>query len=262
MLIFKYIIYGIVISLINPPLFDSTKHIYIFSIIFNTTIFNDTLFPLFANIGIIFSFIIYLKNDIYKIVKNNFLYITSKKKEKIKYKKTLKYTFLFLISLIPITYFNIIFPLKTNLTNIIISLIISSIIIIIFNIRKGTKNLKDITFLNIIFITIFLIISNILNISDLASILLVCSLCNIKKDISLKISLIYYSLMNIFTIIFTPINTIDENLILPYIIGTIITSIFTLYSIKHIDSLIKKNKLWKISLYFFFLSLFLLYWFR
>ena len=247
MLIFKYIIYGIVISLINPPLFDSTKHIYIFSILFNTTIFNDSVFPIFANIGIIFSFIIYLKNDIYKIINNIFLFLTSKKKEKIKYKKSFIYTIYFFISLIPIVYFNLLFPLKTSFYNIIISLIISSIIIIIFTFQKGTKKFKDITLSNIIFITIFLIISNILNLSDLAIILLVCSLCNIKKDISLKISLLYYSLINIFTILLTPIKDVAEYLITPYIIGTIITSFFTLYSIKHIELLIKKNKLWKLG---------------
>lgn len=262
MLIFKYIIYGIVISLINPPLLDSSKHIYIFSILFNTTIFNDSIFPLFANIGLIFSFIIYLRNDIYKIMKNVILFFISKKKEKIKYQKTFKCSIYFLIFLIPIIYSNIIFPLKTSFKNSILSLIISSIIILIFTFKKGTKNFKDITLFNIIFITIFLIIGNILNLSDLVIILLACSLCKFKKDISLKISLLYYSIINIFTILLTPIKDVAEYLILPYVIGTIITSLFTLYSIKHIELLIKKNKLWKLSLYFFFLSLFLMYWFR
>ena len=134
--------------------------------------------------------------------------------------------------------------------------------ILIFSFKKGNKDLKDISPFYFIIITIFLSITNILNISDLTIILFICSLFNLKKDISLKISLLYYSLINIFIIILTPIQAVEEYFILSYVIGTIIAGIFTIYSINCINDLIKKNKLWKLALYFFFLSLFLMYWFR
>ena len=256
MLIFKYIIYGIVIGFINPPIFDYQKHIFILNEIFNTTIFNDRIFPIFSNIGVVLAFLIYLSNDIFLIIKNNYLYIKSKKKEKLKYKKIFNYSIYFLISLIPITYFS------NSMKNILISLLISALSLIIFTFKKGTKSIKDITIKNIIFISLIQILINIFNISDLSVILLTCILCNIKKDISLKISLLYYSFISLFSFTLTSFNTFESYLYLPYIIGTIITSLTTYYSILRIHSLNKKNKLWRLSIYFIILSLFILFWFR
>lgn len=264
MQLFKYIIYGIIIGLINPPLFDCSIHIFILDKIFNTTIFNDQTFPLIANIGFLFTIYIAYHKEINSLIKNSLLYLISSKEKKPKFKKYFKYSLLFIITSIPIIILKIHDKQSMSIVKIAISLIITALITFIFNRSKNTNQISDIKIKDIILISIIEMTHVFFNISHLITLLLGCKLCKIKKEIALKIAFIRYFFISL---VITLLNyniflSIEPNLLLPYLIGTIITGIFSHYTLVFIDDLIKNKKLWKLALYFLILAIFITYWFR
>lgn len=264
MQIFKYIIYGIIIGLINPPFFDCSLHIFILDKIFNTTIFNDQTFPLIANLGFLITIYLTFHKEINSLIKNSFLYLILPKEKKVKLKKYFKYSFLFIITSIPIILIKIINKPKLSILKISISLIITAIITLLFNNNKNTKKITDLKIKDIITITIIEFTHIFFNISHLITLLLGCQICKIKKDIALKISFIRYFFISLIVTLsnYKIALNIEPNLLLPYLIGTVVTAIFSHYTLIFIDELIKNKKLWKLAIYFFILAIFIVYWFR
>lgn len=258
----KYIILSIINSITNLLPISYSSHIYLYQNLFNTKIFNDQHLINFLNLSIIIA-IIFIHNK--SII--NFLLKTIKrifKKDKKKFKVKLKFLNYLLISSILSTLINFFTPkIKYNINSIGFGYLLTAFILLLSTNKKGDKKGTDITIKDSILFSFSQILTIIPTISPLCANLFISKKLKFNQKNALK-----YSFLTILPIYFIKsINSIfylysNQEYLIFYIISLIISTIITTIIFNYFYSLYKNNKLYKLSIYCIFLSIFIFYWFR
>lgn len=251
----KYIILGIISSFANSLPISYNAHIKIYDNIFNTKIFNDQYLTSFLNISLIIAILIINYKELINFSKKIL------KKQKIKKKhhflKILTISSFISIFFIP---FN---KCPSNIKLIAIFYLLTSIILLFSNNKKGNRKITDLNLKDSFIIGLFNITSIIPTISPLCSNIFICS----KRKIDKSLSFIYSTLCYIPILLINSIKGItfllnNQTYILDYSISLIISTFLSIYFLNYLKKLYYSNKMYKLSFYCIFLTIFLLIWFR
>jgi len=254
MILLKYILLGIVQGFTEPIPISSSGHLLIFKSLLNINT-NDINFEIIANFGSFIAITLIYKNEIINIIKDFFNYLKTKEN---KYKENYKYSWLIIIGCIPIGILGIILKNKIDLISnniklVGIALLITSLALYLIKDIDGNKGKKNITFLDAIIVGIFQIIALLPGISRSGSTIVGGMTRNLSKETAVNYSFMLYlpvSIATMFLGIIDLINTPNiSNLIIPYLIGMIVSFIVTYITTKWFISIVKKGKLIYFSLY-------------
>ncbi len=256
--ILKYIILGIIQGLAEPLPISSSGHLLIFRNFFNTNLFNDFNFEIMIHFGSTIAIIFLFRKDIAKLINSFIQYIKTKNNI---YKSDFNYIMLLIIATIPAGIIGLLFK------NIIEELFLSNIKIIGFNLLitgsllyiirnyKGFKSDNEIKTKDAFVVGLFQAIAIIPGISRSGSTVVGAMLNDFKRTAALKFSFFLYIPISIagFLLGFKDIVSGNQLSIiwLPYLLGTIASTITTYYAMKWFIRITIEGKLIYFSYYCF-----------
>lgn len=250
----NYIILGIIQGFTEPLPVSSSGHLLIFKKLFNLKT-NDLSFEIIVNFGSLIAILFIYRKKIIEIIKDFIMYIKTKK---LKYYNNFKYALLIIISSIPAGILGLLFKdnieaLSSNIKYIGIALLVTALALFTIKNIDGKKNDNEITYKDAIKIGFFQAIALLPGISRSAATLTGALLCNIKKEKAFDFSFMLYIPISFATMILginDLVNTQNpSNLLLPYLLGMITSSIVTYLSLKLFKDIVKKKKLIYFVLY-------------
>lgn len=258
MLLIKYLILGIIQGFTEPLPISSSGHLKLFKCLINSNVLNDLNFEIIVNFGSLVGIIILYKNEIFNIIKEFILYIKTRKKV---YKTNYNYGLYIIIGTIPAALFGFLFKdlieKYFDIKVIGLMFIITSILIYAIKDIKGKKLKRDMTYIDAFKIGLFQALALIPGISRSGMTIVGGMKSNLTKETAFNYSFMLYIPVSIAAFIFgikDLLNTININLVIPYIVSMIISSITTYYSTKLFSNIIKKGKLIYFSIYCFLLG--------
>ena len=262
MYLIKYILLGIIQGITEPLPISSSAHIIIFKNLFNTHMFNDFNFEIFANFGSLIAILLIYYKDIYKLIKNSFKYIIKKDDN-----NDFKYIIKLIISTMPVGFIGFIFKDKieaiSSLKLIGIALLLTSISLLLVKNTNGYKKDNDIKIIDAIIIGLFEMIALIPGLSRSGMVLVGSLLCKFDNNTAFKYTFLLYIPISIASFILSIFDIgLSSNLLIPYLIGSLSSFIVTYYTFNWFKSYVNKGNLWKFAIYCIILSIFVLYYFR
>ena len=247
MKLLMYIILGFIQGFTEPIPVSSSGHLVIFNYLFKLEEFNDLNFEIFVNFGSFIAITYFYRKEIIKIIKDFILYIKTKN---INYYKNYKYLWLIVVGTIPAGIIGFIFKNKIESINNIkivgISLLITSIMLFLVKDINGKKKKENMTFIDSLIVGLFQVIALFPGISRSGS-TLVGGLCrNLDRNTAFHYSFMLYLPISIATMILGVkdiANNVNNNLLIPYIIGMLVSILTTYFSIKWFKNIMEKGKL-------------------
>ena len=257
-MLIKYIVLGIIQGFTEPLPISSSGHLMIFKELFKSKILNDMNFEIIVNFGSLLAILYLYKNEIIDIIKDFFLYLKTKNK---KYEINYKYSWLIVIGTIPAVIFGLFIKdfIENNFNTKLVGLmfIITSLLLYMIKDIKGKKEKKDIKCIDALKIGLFQALALLTGISRSGATIVGAMKCDLKRETALNFSFMLYIPISIATFVLgisDLINT-NKNLIIPYLISMIISSIITYYSSKLFINIMKKGKLIYFSIYCFIIGI-------
>jgi undecaprenyl-diphosphatase len=264
--IIKYIIFGLVQGITEPLPISSSGHLVLLRHIFNTNAFDDLTFEILLNFASFLAIFFIFRKDIFKLIKSFFTFIfkkESRKDEKIK--NDYKYCWLIVIGSIPAAIGGVLFKdlIESKLSNIKflgVAFLITAVLLFIVRNFKGTKKDKDITYADSIIIGLCQMVALIPGISRSGATLVGCLLRDLDRETALKYTFMLYLPVSIgsFILSITDLLSLDSSLLIPYLLGFIVTAVMTYFSSIWFFDTVKKGKLVKFSIYLIVLALVIL----
>jgi len=273
MLIFKYIILGIIQGFTEPLPISSSGHLQIFQELFNTNMFNDDLnFEIIVHFGSLLAILFIFRKDIKKLIDSFFKFIFTKDKEK---KKKLfpdfKYVLLIIVATIPVTIIGFLLKdfIEDKMSSIKLvgfALLITALALFVIRNIKGMKDDKDITYKDAILIGLLQAVAIFPGISRSGIVLVGCLLRDFKRDVALKYTFMLFFPVTIGAMVLGTTDLIKagnlNEVLIPYLFGFIASLIVTYFAFLWLRDLVKKGKLWKFAIYCIIMGLFVLFYFR
>ena len=268
--IIKYIILGFIQGLTEPLPISSSGHLVLFKNLFNTNMLNDVNFEIVVNFGSFLAILFIFRKDVWRLIQGFFGYIFDKKNRK-KFAQDFKYCLLIIIGSIPVGIAGLLFKDKVdswsgNMTLLGCAFLITSLMLFLVRKANGKKKDYDITVKDAIIIGLLQMIALTPGISRSGTVLVGCLLCGISRESSLKYTFMLYFPVSVASMGLGVVDLFQDgnlsNLLLPYTLGMIAACLVTYFSYRWLSSLVKRGKLWKFSIYCFFLAIFVLIYFR
>ena len=268
--IIKYIILGIIQGLTEPLPISSSGHLVPFKKLFNKNMPNDVNFEIVVNFGSFLAILFIFRKDVWRLIQGFFGYIFDKKNRK-KFAQDFKYCLLIIIGSIPVGIAGLLFKDKVdswsgNMTLLGCAFLITSLMLFLVRKANGKKKDYDITVKDAIIIGLLQMIALTPGISRSGTVLVGCLLCGISRESSLKYTFMLYFPVSVASMGLGVVDLFQDgnlsNLLLPYTLGMIAACVVTYFSYRWLSSLVKRGKLWKFSIYCFFLAIFVLIYFR
>ncbi len=244
MTIYKYIILSIIQGITEPLPISSSGHIKILETIFNNSFIQDLDFEIIVNFGSLIAILFLYRKKIYEITIDFFRYIKNKD---YKYKTNYDYVIKIIIGTIPVLIFGLfikdILEKYSNIKIIGISLVITSFFLYIIKDKIGYKDKEKITYLDALKIGFYQVFALIPGISRSGSTITGSLINNLTRETALDYSFMLYIPVSIGSTIIGIKDINISNLLWPYSIYILISSIVTYYSAKLFIDIMKKGKL-------------------
>ena len=262
MALIKYILLGIIQGITEPLPISSSAHLIILKNLFNTHMFNDFNFEIFANFGSFIAILLIYYKDIYKLIKNSIKHIIKKDKN-----KDFNYIIKLIISTIPVGIIGFLFKDKieaiSSLKLIGLSLLLTAISLLLIRNVNGNKKDEDITIKDAIIIGLFELIALIPGLSRSGMVLVGSLLCKLNNNTALKYTFLLYMPISIatFSLSLFDLGT-SSSLLVPYLSGTLSSLIVTYFTFNWFKKYVNQGNLWKFAIYCFIIGFFVLYYFR
>ena len=248
MKIIMYMILGIIQGFTEPIPVSSSGHLVIFNALLNVEELQDLNFEIFVNFGSFIAIAYFYRKEIISIIKDFFLYIKTKDT---KYKTNYKYAWLIVIGTIPAGIVGILF--KDVIESISspkivgVSLLITALMLFLVKDIKGKKDKENMSFKDALVVGLFQVIALFPGISRSGSTLVGGMSRNLERKTAFNYSFMLYLPISIATMILgvkdVVENSISTNLLIPYILGAIISCIVTYFSIQWFKNIMEKGKL-------------------
>lgn len=256
--IFMYMILGLIQGFTEPIPVSSSGHLVIFNSILNVEAFQDLNFEIFVNFGSFLAISFFYRKEIIDIIKDFFLYIKTKDK---KYSINYKYAWLIVIGTIPAGIVGFLFKDVIESIGSVkivgISLLITSLMLFLVKDLKGKKEKEDMSFKDALVVGLFQVIALFPGISRSGSTLVGGMSRNLERKTAFKYSFMLYLPISIATMILgikdVIENPISSSLVLPYVLGSIVSCIVTYFSIQWFMNIMEKGKL-KYFVYYCFIA--------
>lgn len=264
--IIKYIIFGLVQGITEPLPISSSGHLVVLRYLFNTNTFDDLTFEIVLNFASFLAIFFIFRKDIIRLIKSFFTYIFKPDRRKdLKLKEDYKYCWLIVVGSIPAAIGGIFFKdtIESFLSNPKIlgfAFLITALMLFLVRKTSGNKKDKDITIKDAIIIGLFELIALVPGISRSGAVLVGCLLCKLDRDSSLKYAFMLYLPVSLgsFALSIKDVLTIESSLVVPYIIGFLVSMFVTYFASKWFFGIVKKGKLYKFSIYLIMLGLFII----
>lgn len=259
MRLLQYIFLGFIQGMTETIPVSSSGHLMIFKRLLDVNVDFDTI-AILTNFGSLIAIIILFWNDIVKIIKGFFKYL-SKKDEK--YKDDYKYAWMIVLGCIPagiagllVSYFDLFEKIENNIKIVGISLIVTSILLFIIRNFKGKKDDNKIGVREALTVGCFQILGLFPGISRSGSTIVGGMTQGLKRDTAFKYSFMLYIPMSIAAMALEIKDlAIESNLILYYALAVIVSLIVTLLVTKWFRRIVNNGKLIYFSIYCFVVGL-------
>ena len=255
----KYIFLGFIQGMTETIPVSSSGHLMIFKEIMDVNVDFDTI-AILTNFGSLIAIIILFWNDIVKIIKGFFKYLTKKDEES---KADYKYAWMIVLGCIPagiggllVSYFDVFDAIEDNIKIVGVSLIITSILLFIIRNFKGKKDDGKIGVKEALTVGCFQILGLFPGISRSGSTIVGGMTQGLKRDTAFKYSFMLYIPMSIaaMALEITDLN-IESGLILHYICSVVVSLVVTLLVTKWFRKIVNNGKLIYFSIYCFIVGL-------
>ena len=264
--IIKYIIFGLVQGFTEPLPISSSGHLVLFRYLFNTDAFDDLNFEIILNFASFIAIFYIFRKDIFKLIKSflNYIFKPETRKEK-SVQSDWKYAWLIVIGSIPAAIGGFLLKdfIEAKLGNIKflgIAFIITAILLFFVRKLNGKKHDKDLTFMDAIIIGLFQMIALTPGISRSGAVLTACLIRGLDRDTALKYTFMLYLPVSIgsFILSIKDILTLSTSMLIPYVLGFIVTIIATYFASLFFFNIVKKGHLERFSIYLIFLGIVIL----
>ena len=262
----KYIILGLIQGITEPLPISSSGHLLIFRELFNTNMFNDLNFEIIVNFGSFIAILLIFWKDIVRLVTGFFKYLFGNKK----FKKEWKYSWLIVLGSVPVGIVGFLF--KDQIENFASVKVVGLALLVtacaLFAVRNidGKKNDDDLTVKDAIIIGLFQMVALLPGLSRSGMVLVGCLLCKLNKDSALKYTFMLYFPVSVASFGLSAVDVIkeglDSSLLLGYGLGLLAAFGATYITYQWLSNIVKKNKLWKFSIYCVIVAIFVLIYFR
>ena len=255
----KYIFLGFIQGMTETIPVSSSGHLMIFKNIMDVNVDFDTI-AILTNFGSLIAIIILFWNDIVKIVKNFFKYLTSKEKNS---KNEYKYAWMIVLGCIPaaiggllVSYFDLFDKIEDNIKIVGISLIITAILLFLIRNFKGKKDDNKIGVKEALVVGCFQILGLFPGISRSGSTIVGGMTQGLKRDTAFKYSFMLYIPMSLAAMALEIFDlNIETSLIFHYICSVVVSMIVTLLVTKWFRKIVNNGKLIYFSVYCFVVGL-------
>lgn len=255
----KYIFLGFIQGFTETIPVSSSGHLMIFKTIMNINVDFDTI-AILTNFGSLIAIIVLFWNDIIKLIKNFFKYLSSKDK---KYKDDYKYCWMIILGCVPaglagllVSYLNLFDKIEDNIKIVGLSLIITSILLFAIRNFKGKKDDNRVGIKEALTVGCFQILGLFPGISRSGSTIVGGMAQGLKRDTAFKYSFMLYIPMSLAAMVLEigDIN-FESSLIIYYISAVVVSCIFTLLVTKWFRKIVNNGKLIYFSIYCFIVGL-------
>jgi len=268
--LFKYIIIAIIQGITEPLPVSSSGHMFLFRSLLNTNMFSDLNYEIVCNFGSFIAIFLFFRKDIFKLIKDFFIFVFNPKQRSLT-KKSFLYCIYLIISTIPVAITGLLFKdfVENKLNQIYFlgfAFLITSLVLYLVRNIKGKKEDFDITFKDAIIIGLFQAITIFPGISRSGTVLVACLICKLSRNAALKYTFILYFPVSVGSMILGVADLVKNpnlnTLLLPYGLGMLIAGVITYFSYEWLSNWVKKGKLAYFSIYCLFLSAFIFIYFR
>jgi undecaprenyl-diphosphatase len=219
----------------------------------------DTI-AILTNFGSLIAIIILFWNDIVKLIKGFFKYLSAKDE---KSKADYKYCWMIVLGCIPaglagllVSYFDVFDKIENNIKIVGLSLIITSILLFVIRNFKGKKDDDKIGVKEALTVGCFQILGLFPGISRSGSTIVGGMTQGLKRDTAFKYSFMLYIPMSIAAMALEIFDlNIDSSLILYYICSVVVSFIVTLLVTKWFRKIVNNGKLIYFSIYCFIVGI-------
>ena len=255
----KYIFLGFIQGMTETIPVSSSGHLMIFKEIMRVNVDFDTI-AILTNFGSLIAIIILFWNDIVKIIKGFFNYLTKKDKN-LKY--DYKYAWMIVLGCIPagfvgllVSYFDVFDKIENNIKIVGVSLIITSILLFIIRNFKGKKDDNKIGVKEALTVGCFQILGLFPGISRSGSTIVGGMTQGLKRDTAFKYSFMLYIPMSLAAMALEVFDlNIDPKLIFHYVCSVVVSLVVTLLVTKWFRKIVNNGKLIYFSIYCFVVGL-------
>jgi len=259
MLLFKYLILGIIQGITEVFPVSSSGHLKIMRSILNNQALSDMNFEIIVNFGSLIAILIIYKDEIINIIKDFFMFIKTKNN---KYKINFKYVILIIIGTIPSAILGIFIKdiIEKNFTAKIVGLMLIITSLLLYTIKdiKGNKEKKDITFIDALKIGLFQVLALFPGISRSGATIVGAMKAGLSRKAGINYSFMLYIPISIASMILGINDLIKtpniNSLLIPYFVSMIFAGIFTFIALKIFTNIINKGKLIYFSIYCFIIG--------
>lgn len=251
----KYILLGFIQGLTETIPVSSSGHLMIFKTIMDVKIDFDTI-AILTNFGSLIAIIIYFRNDLVKLIKNFFGYISTKDK---RIKSDYKYCWMIVLGCIPaglmglvVSYFDLFDKIEDNVKIVGVSLIITSILLFVIKDFKGKKSDKELGLKESLTVGCFQILGLFPGISRSGSTIVGGMSQGLKRDVAFKYSFMLYIPMSIAAMALELKDIVlESNLMIYYLSAIVVAGVVTYLVTKWFRNIVNNGKLIYFSIYCF-----------
>lgn len=255
----KYILLGFIQGFTETIPVSSSGHLMIFKKLMSVNVDYDTI-AILTNFGSLIAIIILFWDDIVKIIKGFFKYLTKKDKDS---KNEYKYAWMIVLGCIPaglmgliVSYFDLFDKIENNIKIVGVSLIITAILLFVIRNFKGKKDDEKIGVKEALTVGCFQILGLFPGISRSGSTIVGGMTQGLKRDTAFKYSFMLYIPMSLAAMALEIFDLkIDFNLIGYYIAAVLVSLVVTLLVTKWFRKIVNNGKLIYFSIYCFIVGI-------
>ena len=251
----KYILLGFIQGFTETIPVSSSGHLMIFKKLMSVNVDYDTI-AILTNFGSLLAIIILFWDDIVKIIRGFFKYLTKKDE---KSKADYKYAWMIVLGCIPaglmglvVSYFDLFDKIENNIKIVGVSLIITAVLLFIIRNFKGKKDDSKVGIKEALTVGCFQILGLFPGISRSGSTIVGGMTQGLKRDTAFKYSFMLYIPMSLAAMALEIFDLkIDFSLIGYYIASVLVSLVVTLLVTKWFRKIVNNGKLIYFSIYCF-----------
>ncbi|MBY6037690.1 undecaprenyl-diphosphate phosphatase [Fictibacillus nanhaiensis] len=261
-----YVFLGMVQGFTEPIPISSSGHLVIVQHFMGIQV-KDLNFEVLVNFASLLAVLLVYKEDLYKLVKNTFSFLLTRKKE---YKTDFLFSVYLILATIPVAVLGILFEdlIGTKLKGIQqvgFALLATAVALYLIRNLKGYKGDKRLTVKDAVVVGFAQAVALIPGISRSGATIVACMALGMKQDTALRFSFFLYIPVSLGTFIMSAGDLASADnfrtMLLPYIGAFIASLVFSYFSLKWFMGIMKRGNLGYFALYCLLAGVFIVFYF-
>nr|WP_123056251.1 undecaprenyl-diphosphate phosphatase [Virgibacillus profundi] len=259
-ILLKYLILGLIQGFTEPIPISSSGHLIIFRELFDIEI-KGLSFEILVNFGSLIAVLLIYRNDIIRLIKNSFRYITKKEEDA---KGDFQFIVFLVIATIPTGVLGLLFEdyIGEKLSGVAIvgyTLLLTGAALWIIRNLRGSKNDGDLTIKDALIVGFAQAVALIPGISRSGATIVAAMLVGMKQETALRFSFLLYIPVSLGISVLSVTDIIGDpdfdTLMIPYLIAFMASIIATFYALKWFINVMAKGNLKYFAFYCFIVGI-------